>query len=188
MARCFDEILYIEEFDYFPCGEHRSDCGAVAREEVYTGADRIKLENSSCLGFLMENASDFILKEYEALRREMEEAVKETRVLERSAVLATGAIWSWLVGAGKPEYELAKWLPALIVLALGIRALLLTSHIDFLAKYFIEVEKSFLLPSGLGFEQQFKRKGKAKRLSAYVFWAVLFVVVVVLPFVVPLFK
>ena len=38
----------------------------------------------------IENASEFILKEYEALRREMDEAVKETRILERYALLAAG--------------------------------------------------------------------------------------------------
>ena len=130
-----------------------------------------------------KNAYDFISKEYEALRREMDEAVKETRVLERYALLATGAIWSWLIGTS--GYELAKWLPAFIVGFLGFRALALTSHIDFLGKYFAKVEKAFPLPSGLGFEQQFEGSSVAerKRRTAYWFWGVLLFFTVVIPYI-----
>ncbi len=47
----------------------------------------------------MENTTDFLLKEYEAARGEMADAVKETRTLERYALLAVAAIWSWVVAS-----------------------------------------------------------------------------------------
>src|SRR5262247_325279 len=96
------------------------------------------------------SARDFILKEYEAVRREMEEAVGETRRLERNALLVVGAVWSWLVAARQPEFEWLKWLPALLAPLLFLRAIALTWHIDLIARYVSKVEEA-VLPKGLGF-------------------------------------
>jgi hypothetical protein len=117
----------------------------------------------------METASEFLLKEYEAVRREMDAAVKETRTLERYALVAVGAIWSWVVASDRPEFDPLKWLPALLVGFLAFRAVALTLHVDFIARYLAKAEKAFVLPDGLGFEQQFKNAGALKRVSAYVF-------------------
>jgi hypothetical protein len=130
----------------------------------------------------MEKTTDFLLKEYEAARGEMADAVKETRTLERYALLTVAAIWSWVVASRKPEYDALKWLPALIVVFFAFRALVLTKHVDFIANYLEKIEKQFALPDSLGFEQQFKNKGTLKRLSAYVFWGLLFVASVIIPY------
>ena len=131
----------------------------------------------------MDKAPDFRLKEYEAVRREMDEAVKETRTLERYALVAVGAIWSWIVASRKPEYVVLMWLPALLVGFLAFRALLLTNHVTFIANYIIEIEKLFALPDLPGFETRFKGKGTLKRCSAYFFWLLLVLVSVIIPWV-----
>lgn len=64
--------------------------------------------------------SEILLKEYDAHRKEMSESIAETRALERYAVAATAAIWTWLLiqSAEKPWVGLIKWIPlALCVLA-----------------------------------------------------------------------
>ena len=63
---------------------------------------------------------EIILTEYDAHRKEMSESIAETRALERYAVTATAAIWTWLLiqSAEKPWVGLIKWIPlALCVLA-----------------------------------------------------------------------
>lgn len=129
----------------------------------------------------MDKTPDFLLQEYEAIRREMDQAVTETRTLERYALVAVGGIWSWIVAKGEPQYDALKWLPALLVVFLAFRALVLTKHVDFIANYLTEVEKSFALPERLGFETRFKHHGTLKRLSAYIFWLLLFLVSVIIP-------
>jgi len=126
-------------------------------------------------------ANDFLLKEYEMLRTEMSEAVKETRTLERNALIVTGAIWSWLALKENVSYEELKWLPALIVLFSAFRALGLTMFIDEIGNYIATVEKSFITQNELGFERHFKAKKTLKRKSAYFFWIIFFLLTAFIP-------
>lgn len=47
--------------------------------------------------------NEFNIEEYKWLRSEISEKTKETRVLERNAVIITGAVWAWLLTTTNPE-------------------------------------------------------------------------------------
>ncbi|MGI9487695.1 MAG: hypothetical protein ACR2RF_17815 [Geminicoccaceae bacterium] len=130
----------------------------------------------------MENSEKaFLLREHEAVRTELDEAVRETRVLERYALLVTGAIWSWAMSIDNEFYSWLAWLPLLLILFLAFRAFVLTMHIDDLARYLMKIEKKFELSGGLGFETYFQDRGKVKRFSAYAFWCLLLITSIIIP-------
>nr|VFK80113.1 MAG: hypothetical protein BECKSD772D_GA0070982_108512 [Candidatus Kentron sp. SD] len=53
----------------------------------------------------MLNANDFRIEEYKSLRAEIFEKVRETRILERYAILGTGVVWAWLLTTDTPNYH-----------------------------------------------------------------------------------
>lgn len=126
--------------------------------------------------------TDFLIKEYESLRTEMNEAVKETRTIERHAVIAIGIIWSWLALTENAPYRQLIWLPLIIVLFSAYRAYGLTAHIDTIAKYLTKIESFFItLDDDLGFELNHSAALTAKRFSAYIFWILLCAMTIIVP-------
>src|SRR5262245_41875510 len=128
---------------------------------------------------------DFLLKEFERLRVEMDESVKETRSLERNAVIASGAIWAWAlvhprVIPGVSFYVLLS-IPTIIVALSALRAWALQRHIIAMSKYLANVEKAFILPPCLGWERRFDESTEKtiKSLSAFLFWAILLLFTIV---------
>ncbi len=122
-----------------------------------------------------EPTQQFLLKEFDQLREELLECIKESRLLERNALLASGAIWAWAI-ANKSQsvYQTLLLVPPLIVSLSGLRAWSLSKHIGHLAAYIQEVENAFALPTGLGWEHVFaKSTDYSKSASAIIFWLVL---------------
>jgi hypothetical protein len=125
-----------------------------------------------------ENQREFLLKEFERLRIEIDDSVKETRTLERNAVISSGAIWAWaLVNSGNVKgasLYILLWLPVIIVAFSMFRAWALHRHLWAMGEYLAEVAKAFVLPLGLGWEQRFAQStDKTKSQSATVFWIIL---------------
>lgn len=91
----------------------------------------------------MPDANDVALKEFEALRKEISDAVTETRTLERYAGAATAAFWTWLLvqPAGEPWIGFLKWIPACICLLAAIRCVALMQDVVDHARYLREIEK-----------------------------------------------
>lgn len=134
----------------------------------------------------MEKRDEFILKEYEVVRSEMDETVKETRVLERYALIVFGGIWSWYIA--NPGHDAIRWLPFPIIFFLALRAKSLIDHIKNLEEYLMKIEQKFALPDNsdlpdkFGFEHYFKQKGGTlKRRTTYFFWAILVLASLIIP-------
>ena len=92
-------------------------------------------------------------KEYEALRREIELDIKETRSLERNALVANAVIFVWLGTTGK-EFLNHCWLPWVPVLISGlgaIRSCALLSRMRELGNYIAQLECTF---GSLGWERE----------------------------------
>ncbi len=128
---------------------------------------------------------EFLRKEFELVRHEMDESVKESRSLERYALTLTGGIWAWLA-VSKAEYHIsfpaAAWLPALLVAFFFFRAAVISQHVKDIGDHLIEIEKAFQVPETLGWEQMYKKcYGKFKRASVYIFWFILLLVTIVIP-------
>lgn len=108
-------------------------------------------------------------REYDTLNTELLESVKETRVLERFALAAIAALWSWL--AANQVDSLIWWAPVFLVAFLYLRARALQVHIDAIGMY-LAVTESSLTNGRLGFEAWFADSSDwaFKRRTAEVFW------------------
>lgn len=127
-----------------------------------------------------ENASEYRLEELRILKKEIENAIGETRLIERYALVACGGIWAWL--AGNPptasEEPAIWWLPVLIALLGGMRAAGLVHEVRITGSYLLELEQKYLGKPG-GWEAYLRsqrRYGVAA--NGAVYWATLVVVAV----------
>lgn len=124
---------------------------------------------------MKESAEKFLLQEFEALREEMMECIKESRSLERNALLASGAIWAWAI-ANKTQavYQPLLLVPPLIAMLSALRAWSLWKHLDHLSNYIQQVEAALSVPGNLGWERVFFASTDcSKRVTAIVFWVLL---------------
>lgn len=124
---------------------------------------------------MKESAEKYLLQEFEALREEMMECIKESRSLERNALLASGAIWAWAI-ANKTQavYQPLLLVPPLIAMLSALRAWSLWKHLDHLSNYIQQVEAALSVPGNLGWERVFFASTDcSKRVTAIVFWVLL---------------
>jgi hypothetical protein len=124
----------IKEVRFFPFAMYNPapDCGA--------SMNRPSLERTAA------HSRIFNLKEYEALRVEINDTLREIRMIERYAVAGSGAIWAWL--ATRPNLHAAAWvLPLLLVAAGFIRNSILYAHVRQLADYIRLIEEYLLKDS-----------------------------------------
>lgn len=124
---------------------------------------------------MKESAEKFLLQEFEALREELMECIKESRSLERNALLASGAIWAWAI-ANKTQavYQPLLLVPPLIAMLSALRAWSLWKHLDHLSNYIQQVEAALSVPGNLGWERVFFASTDcSKRVTAIVFWVLL---------------
>lgn len=116
-----------------------------------------------------------MLKEIEYLRNGIDEAIKETRSLERYSLLVTGAIWSWCAAAqGSAGLKIIIWFPFFLTALFGVRAWGIAKEISTIDLYLGRVEGSFNLPAGFGWERrQAENRSPFEVKTVYVFWGVL---------------
>lgn len=129
---------------------------------------------------------ELLLREVEHVRNEYDEAIRQTRLLERYAVLVTGLIWSWCVtNPGQAGVDVLIWFPAILTAVFGIRAWSLHCRALAARRYIAEVEPTFSPPKDLGWAQkQINRKFGTHGLvacTAYLFWGVVQVGTIVVP-------
>jgi hypothetical protein len=78
----------------------------------------------------------FLGREYDTLKTELLEAVKETRRLERFALAATAAVWSWL--AVHPDADgNGWWAPVILIAFFYFRVIALGVHVDAIGAYLV---------------------------------------------------
>lgn len=128
------------------------------------------------------DAPDFLKEEYLTLRKEVEAAVAELASLERNAILAIAAIYSWLVTAklAIPFSYLAWSIPILISLFSALRSFNVGQHLQRLSDYIkkIEVEVSQSNQHAKGWEHfhSDKTKNKHRTKITVAFWLCLIAV------------
>jgi hypothetical protein len=83
------------------------------------------------------------LKEFDALRSEIDDGISEARAFERYAVIASGALWAWLTT--RSNAPLLLWcLPLLLVLAGWLRSWGLYKHLGHIGSYLKQIEDNHL--------------------------------------------
>jgi hypothetical protein len=76
-----------------------------------------------------DSSTEFFLKEYEALRKEIEWLGKDQRDLERNVTIAIGLMWVWLLKDGTSVARVAWWMPVLLAILGFIRTIYLSKPI-----------------------------------------------------------
>ena len=90
-----------------------------------------------------------ILMMYESLRKEIDEFLKEIGTLVVTSILASGAVWGWILG--NQDKVVSKGLllvPAVLVLLAGLRAHALREGTVRVAKHLAQLERA------LGFDEK----------------------------------
>ena len=128
-----------------------------------------------------ESSEKYLLQEFKGLREEIMECIKESRSLERNALLASGAIWAWAI-ANKTQavYQPLLLVPPLIAILSALRAWSLWKHLGHLSNYIQKVEIAFSVPDSLGWERVFSASTDySKSTSAIVFWVLLVIATII---------
>jgi hypothetical protein len=118
----------------------------------------------------------FLLSEAEYLRKVYYDSDKEIGVLERYALVASGAIWSWCAAnADSAVFPVLVWLPLLLQILFGLRAWGIYRMMITTRRYLAEVEeKTVGLSKDLGWGRYLSQHGRGLRVATgYLFWAVL---------------
>lgn len=121
-----------------------------------------------------ENATglpEYLQKECEYLRTRMASNIDETAALERYAIAVTGALWAWIGTHNITAIHMLFWLPLLLTMFLGLRALAVYARIKSIREYLAKLDIAAKVPHGLGWIGSLEASGARYRLfSANVFW------------------
>jgi hypothetical protein len=105
----------------------------------------------------------FLLQEFNALRKEIEMEIKQLRDYLQAAILASGGIWAWFLSHPDPKLPpMAYFIPLFLSALLFAQTFGLRAKIFKLGDYIADIEKSFQLPTILGWERNL-RSGRIKR-------------------------
>jgi hypothetical protein len=127
--------------------------------------------------------TDFHKEEYQSLRKEIEASVREARDLEKYALLATAAVWTWLAAKGRhvtnPQFN---WIPAVIVILAIVRSVALLLSIRKIAAYIQTVEAEFACHPPKGWETFVGNpRDHSIWMSSAVFWLCLLIATCLVP-------
>lgn len=133
------------------------------------------------------NAQAFSIEQNKALWAEIAEDVKEARLLERYAVIATAAYWAFLIKDGKvplTRQNYLEWIliPALIAILGGLRSMALLSRLSLIGSYLRVMESSMGFSGWETFLHSSYRKGSKPFLSTGTFvWVCILLMSIIVP-------
>jgi hypothetical protein len=126
---------------------------------------------------------EYILKEVDALRSQIDHVTKEILFLERWSLISSGVIWSWLATtSNKTLPGLIYWAPTIITTLLCLRAWGLHLSNMQAARYIAKIEEHFELPSDFGWERLLSKARPPLVIGAAVlFWLILIMINIIIP-------
>lgn len=132
---------------------------------------------------------DYYVKEFDALRREVDWTMKDSRLVERNVIVAIGIFWGFLLKEKDihlaPEVRHAAWcVPVLFAVVGGLRSLAISLKLNLIGSYVDTIEKYMRKksePDGSPVGWETFQKGKTRWITASAcgLWIVLIVVTVV---------
>jgi hypothetical protein len=134
-----------------------------------------KSENPSPLtrGTSSGQAREFLLKEYECLRKEIELYQQTSAALERNIVFVIGVSWAWLFSVRAEVPALAWLIPCLFALLGFIRALNKRRFSRNVHAYLMKVEDEFLGGHQAGGWEHWTDNRAWSPVSTALFWLLL---------------
>jgi hypothetical protein len=136
-------------------------------------------------------ATQFHLREYEALHKEMRSSSRELFTLELYAVIGSGIVWTWLATA-KLEHQPPRilwWIPLLFSFLGILRTRALFSSIGRTSEYLQLMEKAFCKEGVLSGWETFIHKPENQkqyiRWTTWLFWIIFLIATILIPFIAP---
>lgn len=121
---------------------------------------------------MTEKSQDFLLAEFQALRREIEIDLAQMRALGRYGVFATAALWGWFLTQPTVDTSAMKPLPAILVFLLFLYSCAFRADLRRIGSYIASVEDVFELR---GWENRLKKGWMAMAdWVEYAYWLLLF--------------
>ena len=115
---------------------------------------------------------EFLIKEYESLRKEIEWMLTDIRALERNVLVAVGVTWAWLF----TNKDLPGWVwlfPCLFV-ALGcVRAVGMVRAFGHFRDYITKIESTFLPDKNPEGWEHFCNGKTGASTGSWIFWTLL---------------
>jgi hypothetical protein len=124
------------------------------------------MNNLTDLGFQL------LIKEFEALKKELSDAVQESRVVERNSLVASGVLWAWLLSQSTLEgnFGYIKYLPLILCVFGGIRSLALHIRLIRISRYFRELEAKTLQGKFINWESYLHKQGWWLTATSVTYW------------------
>jgi hypothetical protein len=131
---------------------------------------------------LPDAPTDYLVKEFEGLRREIGETVREIWQIERYALVATAGIWTWSLTDRMNLVPYVLWLPLGLNIIFSLRALSLYRHARRISDYLLMNETRLFPDASVGWERYFHRNNDPLELATiWVLWLSLLVASIVVP-------
>ena len=105
---------------------------------------------------------EFLLKQYEALRKEIENKITVGEHIAISSVVATAVVWSWFLSNDELPRKFASFqilvflIPVIAVVLFWLRASSLRESIEGIGRFISEIENRF---TSLGWELRHQSSG-----------------------------
>lgn len=118
--------------------KRRDDLGRAGPDAPVSGPDR-----------------DFLLAQYESLRAEQLQKISECSSVTRFALIAHGAIWTWLATnrGDLQSFDLGKWVPILLSLLFVGLYWTLRRDVKIIGAKIAQLESHFCIPNELAWER-----------------------------------
>ena len=117
------------------------------------------------------------LAELEHVRTVYENWSKETAVIERFALVTTGAIWSWCASKNATDNAVlfVVWVPTFLCMLFGWRARIIRRDMLIAEDYLMALEKDHF-SNAVRWQNKFKEKSSKRRAkNAFLFWVILII-------------
>lgn len=137
---------------------------------------------------LEQDAKDFLLAEYSALRSNFQSHVGQIVTDQQLGLAVTGAFWTW-VATHKVDWGLhyLVWIPAALCVLFFLKWLVFHFSLMRLSRYLKTVEEKFGLPRGAGWSSNYKTYGRDLFApTTTCFWIVVILANTVIACIVPL--
>ena len=120
-----------------------------------------------------ETSFQFLLAEYNSLRKEIENTTAQMRQLVTYSLLASGCFWAWHTSRASSSTLILKFVPFALTLLFFLYNFSLSKDMKRTGDYLSAVEKSLKLPFDLGWESHIRKLGwnGFSDYWDYIFWS-----------------
>jgi hypothetical protein len=127
----------------------------------------------------------FVAAQYQEVRREVMDRLKELWALEKFALLGAAGLAAWLLTHADDldaSYRLAWWLPFVFLFACLLRFVAGMRHLtERTTKFLVQIERRYL-GSGGGWEQWFSKQSPNETYAFFGVWGFALLAALALPF------